>query len=395
MSEIDILIEKKAEEFIQFLKCYKVEAIYNHLPGIHKYPKIFIPNHGNLVLYYSLKKGYTLTNNEIKTEEMKPFLSELWNKFQQKEISKDVKVDINHNYKIYVDGSFIANNIGYGYVILKEDKIENEGWGSLYDFTLRRYNQIGGEIRAVLESLKWCKDNNVQVVDLFYDYSGLELWATHKWKANSRLTQEYQNNFNDNQIFINWIKVKSHTNDKWNDYVDQLAKKGALSKIVGGIDNHENKICGINKVDEVDDLRIYLESHKITFKRDNSSPFQSKFTIKDLDNAKTYVRVTKNGKGKITRYEYAENISNELKNTLNKYFTRENVQLMADPFSAFNYYYKNLYKYRNCNFDFTLLSKELNKIASKYNYGPIHLDISFTEIESHLKKLKELYNGNA
>ena len=63
--------------------------------------------------------------------------------------------------------------------------------------------------------------------NLIYDYAGIEKWYTGKWQANSGIAVAYTT-FRDqvkNKIKVNFIKVKSHSNDKYNDLADTLAKK--------------------------------------------------------------------------------------------------------------------------------------------------------------------------
>ena len=66
---------------------------------------------------------------------------------------------------------------------------------------------------------------------IFYDYTGIEKWANNKWKTNNPLTQSYKEYMSKVEIKIKWIKIKSHSGDKWNDYVDQLAKDEILEEV--------------------------------------------------------------------------------------------------------------------------------------------------------------------
>ena len=62
---------------------------------------------------------------------------------------------------------------------------------------------------------------------MYYDYEGIEKWYTNVWKANSLIAKKYTE-FRDKisaDIKINFHKVKSHSNDKYNDMADNLAKK--------------------------------------------------------------------------------------------------------------------------------------------------------------------------
>jgi ribonuclease HI len=131
------------------------------------------------------------------------------------------------NYHIYVDGSYINGSTGYGAVILKDGEVIEELSGAVTDSTLAETRQVAGELRAVEEALSWCERNGVNEVSIFYDYDGIEKWATGAWKTNQALTQGYARAVRASPIRISWRKVTSHTGDRWNDHADLLAKRGA------------------------------------------------------------------------------------------------------------------------------------------------------------------------
>src|SRR5690606_17105641 len=77
--------------------------------------------------------------------------------------------------------------------------------------------------------MAWCTEHNVSEIEIFYDYNGIEMWATGAWQANNPATKQYQQYMNEIDVTIQWHKVKSHTGNYWNDVADELAKKAALS----------------------------------------------------------------------------------------------------------------------------------------------------------------------
>jgi ribonuclease HI len=131
------------------------------------------------------------------------------------------------NYHIYVDGSHINGATGYGAVILKDGEVIEELSGAVTDSNLAETRQVAGELRAVEEALAWCERNGVKEVSIFYDYDGIEKWATGAWKTNQALTRDYARAVRSSPIRISWRKVTSHTGDRWNDRADLLAKRGA------------------------------------------------------------------------------------------------------------------------------------------------------------------------
>ena len=130
-------------------------------------------------------------------------------------------------YEIYVDGSFINGATGYGAVILKQGSVVDELFGAVAAAEVSNTRQVAGELIAVKESLKWCREHSIDEVSIYYDYLGIEKWATAQWKTNQPLTKEYARFVQECPIKIHWSKVASHTGNRWNDRADALAKKGA------------------------------------------------------------------------------------------------------------------------------------------------------------------------
>lgn len=130
-------------------------------------------------------------------------------------------------YQAYVDGSFIESAIGYGAVILKRGEPVDEIYGRVDDPEAFASRQVGGEIRAVIETLEWCGKNGISDITVFYDFRNIEKWATGEFKTNNPMTQEYKRYIDSCGIRVYWRKVESHTGIAFNDRADELAKMGA------------------------------------------------------------------------------------------------------------------------------------------------------------------------
>lgn len=132
-------------------------------------------------------------------------------------------------YQAFVDGSYHQQKktVGYGVVILKNEKEDARFFGRVDKYTESR--QIGGELRATMQVIEWCNQNNIKEIDIYYDYKGIEMWATGRWKAEKPISQAYRDFMQKSKVKVYWHKVKSHTGVHWNDIADELAKKGALS----------------------------------------------------------------------------------------------------------------------------------------------------------------------
>ncbi len=134
-----------------------------------------------------------------------------------------------NRYEIYVDGSFINGATGYGAVVLKDGEVVDELAGAVAASEVNDTRQVAGELVAVKEALKWCREHSVGEVSIYYDYLGIEKWATRQWKTKQPLTKEYALFVSECPVTVHWHKVDSHTGNRWNDRADALAKKGAGS----------------------------------------------------------------------------------------------------------------------------------------------------------------------
>lgn len=136
---------------------------------------------------------------------------------------------IDTKYHAYVDGSFFDGKIGYGSVILEDGRVVEELSGRVDDPEAFSARQVGGEIRAVIETLEWCKKHQVGEIALYFDFMNIEKWATGAYKTNTPMTKAYKQYMDTCGIKIFWVKVDSHTGVALNDRADELAKAGALS----------------------------------------------------------------------------------------------------------------------------------------------------------------------
>jgi ribonuclease HI len=218
-------LRSRAEEFAGSLKRAGIEAAII-VDSFRQYAvKISVyssgKDSGRAVLYYSPKsESFSLKLNEIKDRSLAPLIAKLWKATPAAE-APDAR------YEIYVDGSFINGATGYGAVVLKNGKVIDELCGRVDASEVNGTRQVAGELVAVREALTWCRAHSVQEVDIYYDYLGIEKWATRQWKTNQPLTKNYAQFVSSCPIKIHWHKVDSHTGNRWNDRADALAKKGA------------------------------------------------------------------------------------------------------------------------------------------------------------------------
>lgn len=135
----------------------------------------------------------------------------------------------------YVDGSFnkVMRQYGSGIVLLKNEevlaKLSVPGNDPLY---VDSY-QIAGEVIATVEAVKWAKAQGEMRVVIYYDYQGIESWATGDWKANKPVSQNYKKAFDEvsQGLTVDFVKVKSHTGVEFNEIADELAKHAAYQRL--------------------------------------------------------------------------------------------------------------------------------------------------------------------
>jgi len=136
---------------------------------------------------------------------------------------------------IYVDGSYTTNNpdvTGWGWVAVVDGKEVAVDNGKLTgDIVSMR--QIGGEIKAAMEAVRWATTKSpnrtmnkydsmiFDKVIIRYDYDGVAEWAKGNWKAKKKWTKEYAAwMLKHNSNRIEFVKVNAGDNP-----ADEYARK--------------------------------------------------------------------------------------------------------------------------------------------------------------------------
>ncbi len=224
-------LRNKASEFLKALRGHGILGEYDKDSFRDYLVKVDIYKGeefcGTANIYYSPKKdSFTLVSKSLTDEEVKSTVTSLWNKE-----SKLIPEDLN-GYHIYVDGSYIDGKTGYGAVILKGGKVIEELSGLVSPEEAGGSRQVAGELKATVESVKWCRRKGLKNVAIHYDYEGIEKWVSGQWKARQPLTKGYAKFIRGSTLCIQWHNVKSHTGNVWNERADALAKQVASAKKV-------------------------------------------------------------------------------------------------------------------------------------------------------------------
>lgn len=128
----------------------------------------------------------------------------------------------------YVDGSYNIKTKEFSYgVVLFHNGDEQHFFEKFDDAGLASMRNVAGEIKGSEFAIQFCLDKGIKSVDIYHDYDGIAKWPNGEWKTNKEGTIAYKS-FCDNakkNILINFIKVKGHSGDKYNDLADKLAKE--------------------------------------------------------------------------------------------------------------------------------------------------------------------------
>ena len=177
--------------------------------------------------YMSDKKGYKYKSFRT-MEEAEAFLN--GENYYDNAIDSDVK----NGYAVaYTDGSFSEEIGAYSYGVIaispKSEKSEFSGVGNAKEFLSSR--NIAGEVSGVLTAVKWAFINGYPRLKIYHDYIGLSEWAERRWDAKSPISIYYVGAFfrYARAVSVEFVKVKGHSNDKYNEEVDKIAKEALNS----------------------------------------------------------------------------------------------------------------------------------------------------------------------
>lgn len=136
------------------------------------------------------------------------------------------------NALAYVDGSYNdeKKKFSYGVVLFYNTGSGTEETELSKAFThpeLLEMRNVSGEIMGAAEAMKRAKEMGLDHITIYHDYEGIAAWCTGAWRTKKVWTKKYKAFYDDisKYISVEFIKVKGHSGDKYNDQADKLAKQ--------------------------------------------------------------------------------------------------------------------------------------------------------------------------
>lgn len=199
-----------------------------------------------------------------------------------------------HQVIAFVDGSYDASKekSAFGAIILTHDGGKDVLYRSFTkemgaDFISAR--NVSAELEGVKESINWALQYNKKSISIYYDYEGIEKWATGEWTAKNPISKAYVAFIREKSAAIEIIfnKVPAHSGVDLNEEVDKIAKDALLAKGHKTYNDGSVYFVGYG-VEEWKTIIQYLNEENISL-ADSIDPIS--FTIQQIE-TRNKIRVT-------------------------------------------------------------------------------------------------------
>lgn len=170
-----------------------------------------------------------------------------------KEVQLQTDVDLPQQGELlaYVDGSYddSLKKYAFGCVFLLADGRVYTRYGNGNNEQSLQHRNVTGEMLGAMYAVKLAMFNGFQKMELRYDYQGIEKWVTGEWRSKTELTKKYAEAMREwgKSIEIKFTKVAAHTNVRYNELADKMAKKGLIEGM------------GVPKVCRLEDMEEWMQ----------------------------------------------------------------------------------------------------------------------------------------
>ena len=126
----------------------------------------------------------------------------------------------------YVDGSNNPSTGEYSYGVALFVGDNYETFSQKFQDELSEMRNVAGEIRGAAQAMHLAHLRGVKVLQIHYDYQGIEAWANGSWKTNKEGTKKYKSYYDKmaKLMTIKFVKEAAHTGVYYNEVADRLAK---------------------------------------------------------------------------------------------------------------------------------------------------------------------------